>query len=70
MNKLLSSAVLLAGMALATNASAATFTSDHCGTAVVLDPSLGLCDHHRDRAAATPLKSRSRRSTAMALLEA
>ena len=30
MNKLLSSAVLLAGMALATNASAATFTSDHC----------------------------------------
>ena len=30
MNKLLSTAVLLAGMALATNASAATFTSDHC----------------------------------------
>ena len=31
MNKLLSTAILLAGMALATNASAATFTSDHCG---------------------------------------
>ena len=30
MNKLLSTAILLAGMALATNASAATFTSDHC----------------------------------------
>jgi len=30
MNKLLSTAVLLSGMALATNASAATFTSDHC----------------------------------------